>query len=323
MDADGLIETSGEGRPLLYGTLSAAFHLESLAPADSAALAHVNAEIEAWFGDRLRWTWSSVHAEVSPFRRDDLELVEGWPEGLRNPYRLDDESTQQTASWIASAASDHFGLMVHGAVERDLASPFQYRFYGELPDPGVGPVFRNVSTLSIAVPITWPLDDFRARVVSIAERLPLRWGAAGLGYGGWEFDAFNFTRSAVFAHARRFAGYDVPHDIGHLADWHERVRSVSWLTFLGGAFVKRLAAKGRAPKTDDLVEVTPLGDGLVLRAGARPEECDLNRLRLAPAYVRVDETIRPVRARSGIDFGDPWTESTSEKWLRRFEKRIY
>jgi len=323
MDAEGLIETSSNGLPRLYGTLSASFHLESLVPEHSAVLGEVNAMIADWFGDRLRWSWSSVHAEVSPFRRDDLELVEGWPEGLRNPYQLADESTQETASWVASAASDHFGLMLHGAVERNAASPYQYRFYGELPEPGVGPVFRNISCLSVCVPLNWPLADFYGRVLAIAAKLPLRWGAAGLGYGAWEFDAENATRSAVFAHGRRYAGYDVGHDTGSLQDWAKQLRTVSWLTFLGARHVETLTAKQHLPQSTTLVEVTPLGGGLVLRAGERPEDCDLNRLRLAPSYVQVDQMVRPVRARVDVDFGEPWSESTTEKWLRRFEKRIY
>jgi hypothetical protein len=72
-----------------------------------------------------------------------------------------------------------------------------------------------------------------------------------------------------------------------------------------------------------IVDVQPLATGLLLRAGAQPEQCDLNRLKLAPSYVQADEMIRPIRAASGLDFKDPWDGASTERWLRRFEKRVY
>jgi hypothetical protein len=106
--------------------------------------------------------------------------------------------------------------------------------------------------------------------------------------------------------------------------WHDEIRTVSWLTFLGPAFVERLAQKtGAKLERRGQVEVFPLGDAVVLRAGARPDPGDQNRLRLPPAYVQADEMVRPLRARSGVDFMPPWSPADTEKWLQRFEKRIY
>lgn len=171
--------------------------------------------------------------------------------------------------------------------------------------------------LSVTVPVTTPPGEIAALAKAVAGDLRIRWGAAGLVYGAWELDRYGETRDAIFAHARRHPGFDVGQHATWMRAFHDRVRTVSWLTFLG----KDLSAKisGDALASDELVTVEPCGEGVVLVAGERPEPGDVNRRHIPRAYARADRRIRSVRAAEGIHFYAPWTASTTEAWLRRFE----
>lgn len=319
----GLLAKNQLGVPRLWATLDASFHLESLEPSDRESLTRVVDLVADWFGDRLRWSWSSTHTEVSPHRRDDFDLVELYPEDLERKSAGGSPDDEALLEQLAAAPHDEFFVAMHGGVERNEASPFFFEFSSEILDPGQGKYFRNAPVVHLCVPLDWPLADFHEKIVQMASLLRLRWAVAGLGYGGWHYDAPTATFGAVHAHARRFAGFDVGCDSECIEVWQEEIRTVSWLTFLGPMMLAKLNQRGGTLDGRGLVDVRPLAAGVLLQAGAQPMSCDLNRLRLDPAYVRADEMVRPIRARKDVDFGKPWTQKTTEQWLRRFEKRIY
>ena len=309
------IATSSVGAPLLYGALGAAFHLESLGPEDGEALSRASAAILDAIGPALRWTWSSVHPFVQPFTGSDLQLMPGFCGQLVDRERRDDPRAQRGASAMAAARYDRFGLACHGARERNDASPTTFRFYARVA-AGEGGRFVTRAMIAFTYDESHPLEAFAGLVDAVAAALPLRWGSAGLAYGAWELDRYGETRDAIYAHARRHPGFDVGQHATLMDTWHRRLRTVSWLTFVGPA----LASGLRTPSRDPLVEVTPFGEGVRIRAGERPEPGDANRLAFPRAYLRADRIASPVRAREGVHFFAPWSEATTEGWLRRFER---
>jgi hypothetical protein len=158
--------------------------------------------------------------------------------------------------------------------------------------------------------------------MAIASLLRVRWGAAGFTYSGWERYAYNATQRAIHAHARRFVGFDAGHYNRQMLTWHDAVRTVSWLTFLGPAFVAKLTERGGSLASTRLVQIGRAGESAVVRAGDVPERGDINRLWLPAAYVEADRLLRPVRARSCLNFGLPWTADTTADWLSRLERRV-
>ena len=308
------------GAPLVFGALGFAFHLEPLVPDDSERLAKACERILEVVGAHLRWSRGSVHSEVEPFSGSVLDLLSCFPTQLvdEQAASIDDPRTRAAASAMKAARYDRFALACHGGAEPNTVSPWSLRFYSRTSGTG-DPLLRADAMLSISMPATIPLEALTKLATAVAGILRIRWGAAGLVYGAWELDRYGETRAAIYAHARRHPGYDVGQHATLMQEFHDRVRTVSWLTFLGKDLTEQVRASGDALGSDELVTVQPCGEGVVLRAGDKPEAGDVNRRIVPRAYVRVDRRIRSVRASEGIHFYDPWSASTTEAWLRRFE----
>lgn len=314
---------SAAGAPIAYATLGASFHLEELRPDDGERIANACARVHALLGASLRWTWSSVHTSVEPFAPTDLELAASYPALLRDaaPDPGPDVDPRARAGAIALAAAhyDRFGVCCHGGADRNVASPSTFRFFATATagkDPGR---LRSHAMLAFTAPPAVTLAELQAATTEIAGMLRLRWGAAGFTYGAWELDRYGETRDAIYAHARRHPGFDVGQHTTWMPAFHDRLRTVSWLTFLGPALAATLRAAGDTLESDDLVTVEPCGEGVVLRAGERPQAGDVNRGDVPAAYARVDRRVRALRAGEGLHFYAPWSAATTEAWLRRFE----
>lgn len=312
---------SAAGAPIAYATLGASFHLEELLPEDGERIANACTRIHAELGASLRWTWSSVHTSVDPFEATDLELAASYPSLLRDavPDPDADPRARAGASALAAAHYDKFGVCCHGGVDRNVASPASFRFFATATPSEEPGRLRSHAMIAFTVPPAVTLDALQALATDVAGMLRLRWGAAGFTYGAWELDRYGETRDAIYAHARRHPGFDVGQHTTWMPAFHDRVRTVSWLTFLGPALVAQVRAAGETLASDDLVTVGPCGEGVVLRAGERPRAGDVNRGDLPDAYARADRLVRSVRAGEGLHFYAPWSSASTEAWLRRFE----
>jgi hypothetical protein len=322
VDAGEPIVKLPDGRPVLVPTLGASFTLEMLTADDVPILEEVNAMVLDWIGPELRWTLNSSVTKLERFRPDDLDFVTLHPSQLQTPAQYEDPAQHEMEMLIEMNLHNELGMFCHSGKEGREGAPYSYRFYSRIRWMPPDPAYQPCATMRITVPVGWPLDDFRRRVCDIASKLRLRWGCAGYTYSGYAIDFYEEVNAGIYAHARRHVGYDTGFYVPHMAEWHLWLRSVNWLTFLGPSFVGELAKRKVLLASNDLVQVTGAGDNLVLQAGLAPQEGDINRLDVPRAYRRLDEMVRPLRASSDIDFYEPWTEQTTESWLRRFERRI-
>lgn len=319
------IARSAAKAPLAYPALGLAFHLEPLDRTDAPRLARACERIAGVVGPQLRWGWASVFPEVEPFSADALDLIASCPDRLPagGPPVPDEGGDRMVAGTTAMEAAhyDKFGVACHGGRDRNVASPWTVRFYATATPEG-GRI-RADAMLAATMPLDTPLGVLEELAAGIASDLRIRWGAAGLAYGAWELDRYGETRDAIYAHARRHPGYDVGQHATWMRAFHDRVRTVSWLTFLGPAMTAQVRASGASLDGDALVRVEPCGEGgVVLRAGDRPMPGDVNRRDVPRAYVHADRLVRSVRAPSPADtihFYAPWSAATTEAWLRRFE----
>jgi hypothetical protein len=313
------IGRSSAGAPLAYAALGFVFHLEPLdVKEDTGRLTLACDRILKALGPSLRFVWSSVHGEVEPFSAAGLDLVASFPTQLADPAALiADPRERAGASAMNAAHYDKFGVACHGGLDRNVASPFTFRFYASVSGSG-GPTLRADTMIMATLPVETPPLEVAKLATDVGADLRIRWGAAGLLYGAWELDRYGEARDAVYAHARRHPGFDVGQHATWMRVFHDRVRSVSWLTFLGKDLADRVRLEGDLA-SDDLVAVEPCGEGVVLRAGEQPRAGDTNRRDVPHAYARVDRRIRSVRAAEGVHFYAPWTAATTEAWLRRFE----
>lgn len=307
------------GAPLLYAALGAYFQLEPLVPEDEEALAAAHEDLLDWLGPSLRFTTSHLHAGTAPFDVSDLELAPALASRVVNPEQRSDPAAQVAASRAAAFAIAPFGVACHGGAVANAASPWGYRFHATATDAGHGPILRVLAALSFTVPTNSSLADFTARTLKIAAKLRLRWGTVGFTFSGWEHDRFRETRRAMRAHAERHPGFDVGLHATHLPLLHDRLRTVSWLTLLGPGLRATLEEKGGVLSSAQDVELADVGEHVALRAGGAPALGDRNRRVYPDAYRRVDEMLRPIRAESGLHFHAPWSQRSTEAWLRRFE----
>ncbi len=310
--------------PALYGVLGAVFHLEILRPSDEPRLEKAMRLVYDWLGSRLRWTRRSCDSWVSPFRPADLEYVFCYVRDLDEPKVADPDARLFTANLGKIGVMD-YEVSCNGADDDSDASPYLLRFCAEIPEVRRGDLYEPYAVLVLTVPSTWPIADFHARVTAIAAELRLRWGAAGLTYASWDLQDLEVSNQKLYAHARRHPGYDVGYFHADMERWHDQVRSVSWLTFLGKDLARRLEDAGKNVTSGSLLHVTEVGESLCVQAGAAPEEGDVNRLGYPRAYVEADALIRPIRAADGKPFVflGRWTESAVTDWIRRFERRLW
>lgn len=309
--SDNPIAIDVDGRATCVPALGVWFHLERLTRADAPRLDEVSERILAWFGDRLRWTFSSFDPEVASFRPEILDYVSGYagalPEGT-TPYDA------ITANFASFARAD-FSVHCMGSDDEGTASPLSVRFFAEIPDFEVRPI-EVYPVLGMTVPLDWPVEDFQARVIDIAKCLRLRWGAAGLTYSRWTVAGVTEVENALAAHARRYIGFDAGIFVRQTKSLYDRIRTVNWLTLVGPVL-----AKGMELRVVPDIRVSTHGDVTVVRAGESPAVGDMNRLDVPRAYVEADKMFRRVRAtqlRAGAVPG-PWDDDSLSKWLRRFE----
>jgi hypothetical protein len=310
------------GKPVLYAVLGATFHLELLVPEDAARFEQVNALVLDWIGPHLRSQFGSFLDVPGPFERGILDYVASLAEQLDDVVPTGDADVDFVRGQIVRRTHTDYNVYVSGSEAPRDASPFTYELWAEMPD---GLVHEGrigaYATLRITVPETWPIADFQARVLAIAACLRLRWGSAGFGYSHFLSGDATIAPKKIWAHARRHIGFDVPWLARNLKPFHDAIRSINWLTFLGPALI---AAMPAPPTAGRMVEIAQVGDGIAFRAGHAPERGDVNRLFYPPAYVEADQMLRSVRLADAKDltFFGPWTADEIASWLRRFERRL-
>ncbi|MFO0761958.1 MAG: DUF3396 domain-containing protein [Byssovorax sp.] len=310
--------------PVLYSALGAVLHLEKLGPEDGERLDRACDLLWDWMGASLRLTLLSCAPEVEATRRAHLDYISSYAESL-DVRAADDPSTQKLLNNLTKMGRNDHEVLCGGGDDPREASPFSLHFWSEIG--GVSPTDLRLPAypvLSFTVPDAWPLDDFYQRTTAIAAELRLRWGAAGYTYAGFGLHAHNEPEQRRYAHARRYPGYDVAQYVRMVQPFYARIRTVSWLTFLGASMVEQLQKAGQVMAPVGGVDVRPHGDGVLLRAGGAPERGDVNRLNFPAAYRAADALVRPLRAADGrgMTFLGPWDEASITEWLRRFEHRV-
>ncbi|WP_437305819.1 type VI immunity family protein [Sorangium sp. So ce388] len=314
------------GVPVVHAALGAIFHLEILSREDEERLDRVNNLVWSWLGGELRHSWLSCVDGYPQARRTDLDYISTYVQDLDLPkLREGGEEAKLAAANFAKIGRTDFSVALKGGATWAESSPISYRFWAEIPVVDLEPRLSAYGVLQLTVPDGWPLDDFLGRVTEIAAALRLRWGAAGYTYSTWYAHEWQMASARVYAHARRYLGYDVGAYERQVEDFHDRIRTVNWLTFLGPALVEALTKAGKPLSASPLVAIRPLGEeGAVLYAGGRPEAGDRNRLAYPRAYVQADAMVRPIRARDPDDmvFLGPWTKDDIGEWLCRFERHV-
>ncbi len=280
---------TSSGPPVLREVLGAQVYLEPFEAADGPRLERLHDEVAAWIGGTLTYAWGDLKKPVAPFSPDVLGALA--PDVARGKGR---------------------SLFIGDGSSREVAPCWGYRFGSGQASPS--------APMLVAFQLIAPIDtdplEFASRVSPMLEALRVRWASIGYAYSLWGPNGSRAQSEVRAAHATRHVGFDVGEDSGEdFRTFHAKVRSVNWWTVLGAALEKEWrSAGGSAP-------VERLGPHALIRATDLPLRGDSAAGDVLPAYRRVDEALRPVRASAcASPFGwYGWDRAGTDAWLRRFE----
>ena len=298
--------------------MGAYFHLERLNPEHADALDAAADLIWDWQGDFYRSAELSVGAAAEPAKRAHLDYMAGQIGSGLAP-KQDMSELQHIANVDTKLLHDDFYVDLASREGSHTAASHSFEFWatlGEITEARDNQL-PCYAALTLLLPADSPLEEFEEQVTRLADILPLRWASAGFTYA-WSYFYSQPSLAAIYAHARRFAGFDPGFHHRAMSYLHDRIRSVNWLTYVGSSLIRE-AALQLPPEVSGL-QVAQLGNCTKIRAGDAPAAGDANRLQVPEQYRRVDQLLRKVRATGdNILFIGPWSESETEAWLRRFE----
>lgn len=186
----------------------------------------------------------------------------------------------------------------------------------ELPDE------RTLCQMYFPLSVLDDVDRFVERIERVASLLPyvsgyvapaLRWAEL------YSDDAIPHVRSL----AMKYPGYDVEHNVDGRMDINEKTRGARWITFLGNDLTKQLGGVSAIRKSlSSEISTEKVGEGLMIRAGDKPELGDRNRRVKTPLLCNLARLLEPVTLFNepimfGIEFGDS-EDDYLERWERRF-----
>jgi hypothetical protein len=207
------------------------------------------------------------------------------------------------------------------------APKFRFQVWGEDEEPDEGET-KDANLVSLAFPPDWGTDraDEMSKLVrELCEVFPYR-----SGYAGFSFECspneIEESQKHAWQKSMRWRGIDI-FDFAHetIAANGDGVKGVGWLTILDNGFVKELGGpkkiRAALPESVDVVQVR---NGIILKAGPKPQLGDANRRNFLPEYKAVYRVIKPLAERAidrypplSLDTDDP-AEGT-QTWLRRFD----
>lgn len=305
--------------PVLFPALGVFFQLSPLGAGDEPRLDQACDLVWDWIGEHLSWTWYSFAPDMERASRRTLDFVAGHTLRLREPPEIaGDPEADIIYSNLYKTTRDDFYVMCTGGEHPSHGSPYTVRFWCEIPKVRQAETYQTRAFLQVTVPLSHPLALLRDRATALASLLRIQWGNAGHAYATWEPTEQLVQRRKTFAHARRFLGFDTGYSI-RMEPFHEAIRTVSWLTFVGEPLLQKLG--GPLPAVAAPLEVTSLPGALRVQAGPAPDAGDRNRLDYPAAYIAADKLLRPVRAKAA-DFAWPWAPKTTEDWLSRLDRRF-
>ena len=316
-----------EGTPTLYAALGATLHLEPLVPDDAEGLAEAVGALYEWLAPSFRHTQLSCWDEPIPHRPEHLQYISEYPKSLVFDRSAEDPEQRVESLYLQARPWSDYEVTFHGGESPEAASPHQLQLWSEIPRIGAEVPVAVLPVLSLRVPCSTDPNELRQRVLAAATHLRVRWGNVGYTYSYYGED-YDTCWTRMYAHARRFTGFDVPEFIRNMDVFAMQLRSVSWLTLLGAELAGTLDPAALERARAQGLGLAPFGaDGLAIQAGAAPDRGDRNRMAIPRLYTAADELVRHIRAADAeffeIVFSGPWDYTAVTEWLRRFEVRTW
>ena len=179
-------------------------------------------------------------------------------------------------------------------------------------------------SLRVTLPFDYPLDKLVVVGRELATNWPGLWRWIGVGYRFvpvcWHSKFTEDARKIIYYRSRRFLGVDVGEQFGlYTSFWQDWIRTVHWCTIVSRSLLDKLPEKASLYNHNTLpIEIEPIGNSLLFRAGPKPSLCDVNRQDNITDYSTTDQFLRPIRAARHVNFLPPWDAESTGAWLERF-----
>ena len=187
---------------------------------------------------------------------------------------------------------------------------------------------KRANFIAMAFPPEWGAertDEMLALMQKLCDLFPYR-----SAHAGYSFTCSRYHDEKSQTHAWQQSMRHRGIDIFQFADdaiavGHDGVKGVNWLTVLDAGFVEELGGAKKIRKAlPQSVEIIPVGNGLLFKAGNAPQFGDTNRREFLPEYQAVYKLIKPLIERAlarrpslcleGSDF-----EEQTNAWVQRFD----
>lgn len=166
------------------------------------------------------------------------------------------------------------------------------------------------------------IDQFVTDIHSIVSKVPVVSGYCSPGLH-WSEGSASEALTAARKIAMRYPGFDVQFNQLGRTQIDDKIRGARWLTFLGPEVLKTLGGEAQLSRVlRTPISVKAVGNGVVIRAGQRPEIGDTNRRLDTPLLKVVARVLEPVtmfgeKVLLKYEFADGNSKVLSA-WERRF-----
>jgi hypothetical protein len=183
------------------------------------------------------------------------------------------------------------------------------------------------SMLRIDLDTEWATERYEdavSLVMKLAKMIPVRSGYAGLAF---QYSKYFLDEGGEHAWkcSMRHPGIEIetPHGREFFATLKDSIYTANWLTLLDQPFVDELGGrKNLARALPSTVRIYETGNGVILRAGEKPETGDVNRNQKLADYQAVYKVVKPLTLRvparlKSLDIGGDHVERTL-RWYNRW-----
>jgi hypothetical protein len=211
--------------------------------------------------------------------------------------------------------------------ELGWAPKFKFEIWGAEIKPGFTVPPNDANLVSMSFPPEWGWErtaDMLQFVRELCDLFPYRSGYAGFSFECSRYDKLQSQKHA-WAKSMRHRGIDIFNFSNEsLAVQRDGIKGIGWLTILDNGFVKEFGGQKKLREAlPDAVELLPVKNGLIIKAGPQPQIGDTNRREFLPEYKAVYKVVKPLAERAierspNLLLG-PDSKDKTRAWLRRFD----
>ncbi|GJG86590.1 hypothetical protein tb265_17710 [Gemmatimonadetes bacterium T265] len=290
-----------DGVPIVVPCLELVAFSKAPVEKAGAGFARFFAAFRARFGDQLALYNTADMKGMKRVGADTLDMVPFWFEGGRGTPK------------------GNLAFYAHSGASPEAVWPPAFEMFCDRISDVPNAFFRMVLPADRS---GGDADPFLALVHDALDEFPLLSGYAGYSFL-WRTLNVGVNAEAIAHYApllRRHPGFVHGKTMEFIETALFGVVTVDWLTLLGPELAKKAGgAEKLAGALAPDATVQPLGKGLMLRAGPRPQFGDVNRHDRLPAYQRVARALKKLRAPADQAYIEGLTEEQREEWFARFD----